>query len=183
MNKLQVKNGKLQVKVKETPKKAVKKAVKKEPIFGDIFGFNTGKKPCIELRVATVIFEKYNNKPVKFNQLWADYQELMKSVNTTGKIGKNQKGRLRRIIYRTIPSGLYKKTAQAIQFNLLANYKGVKLKKAKQFEYNLSGDVSPQQVYDNEYTFIFAKNYSRAMKRELTMKNNADLKAFAKQFN
>ena len=185
---LEVKGNKLVATPKKaTPKKAIKKVVKKvikkESIFGDIFGINTGKKPCIELRVATVVFQKYDGKPVKFNQLWADYQKLMIRVNTTGEIDVNQKGRLRRIIYRTIPSGLYKKTAQGIRFNLLANYSGVKLKKAKKFTYKDNGDVTPQQVYDNEYTFTFSKNVSRVMKRELTMKTNEDIKAFAKNFN
>ncbi len=53
--------------------------------------------------------------------------------------GKNFEGRLRRILYRSIESGITREPIQGIKFNLNPNYKGIKVITSQPFFFNTWG--------------------------------------------
>lgn len=178
MNKLQVKNGKLEVKnVKNDVKKPTPTptpTLKKK--FAEIYGVRLGAKPNANLRIAVKVFEANQNKVLTFEQLFKLYCEELKKNDY--KIDKNTKGRLRRILSRTNLSGLARESVQGLKFNLQANYKGIKVILKTPFIQNSSYNVEPKQIYDNTYKFIFAKKVNRIMKAELTDATKKKLELF-----
>jgi hypothetical protein len=81
--------------------------------------------------------------------------------------GKNFEGRLRRILYRSIESGITRESIQGIKFNLKANYKGIKVITSQPFVFNNSANVARKDVEENLYTFKFNKVVTLVTKAEI----------------
>ena len=164
-NQLVVKGDKLVVATKKATKKVatVKKVVK----FREIFGIRLGAKPSIELRSAVKVLKANSERSnMTFNFILSEYKKEMirndKKVN-----GKNFEGRLRRILYRSIESGITRESIQGIKFNLNANYKGIKVITSQPFVFNNSANVARKDVEENLYTFKFNKVVTLINKAEL----------------
>ena len=164
-NQLVVKGNKLVVATKKVAKKVptVKKVVK----FREIFGIRLGAKPSIELRTAVKVLKANSERSnMTFNFILSEYKKEMirndKKVN-----GKNFEGRLRRILYRSIESGITRESIQGIKFNLNANYKGIKVITSQPFVFNNSANVARKDVEENLYTFKFNKVVTLINKAEL----------------
>ena len=164
-NQLVVKGNKLVVATKKVTKKVptVKKVVK----FREIFGIRLGAKPSIELRTAVKVLKANSERSnMTFNFILSEYKKEMirndKKVN-----GKNFEGRLRRILYRSIESGITRESIQGIKFNLNANYKGIKVITSQPFVFNNSANVARKDVEENLYTFKFNKVVTLINKAEL----------------
>ena len=164
-NQLVVKGNKLVVATKKVAKKVptVKKVVK----FREIFGIRLGAKPSIELRTAVKVLKANSERSnMTFNFILSEYKKEVirndKKVN-----GKNFEGRLRRILYRSIESGITRESIQGIKFNLNANYKGIKVITSQPFVFNNSANVARKDVEENLYTFKFNKVVTLINKAEL----------------
>ena len=176
MNKLQVKNGKLEVKnVKNDVKKPTPTPTPKKK-FAEIYGVQLGAKPDANMRIAVKVFEANQNEVLTWSQLFELYKKEL--IKNDYKIDKNTKGRLRRILSRTNLSGLARNSVQGLKYNLNANYKGIKVILKTPFIQNSSFNVEPKQVYENTYKFIFAKKVNRIMKAELTDATKKKLELF-----
>lgn len=176
MNKLQVKNGKLQVKdVKNDVKKPTPTPTPKKK-YAEIYGVRLGAKPNANLRIAVKVFEANQNKVLTWSQLFELYKKEL--IKNDYKIDKNTKGRLRRILSRTNLSGLARESVQGLKYNLNANYKGIKVILKTPFIQNSKFNVEPSQVYENTYKFIFAKKVNRIMKADLTDATKKKLELF-----
>ena len=166
---------------KKTPTKNPTKAKPetKKVKFREIFGIRLGAKPSIELRTAVKVIEKNKErKMMSFNYILSEYKkEMIRNDKKTD--GKNFEGRLRRILYRSIESGITRESIQGIKFNLSANYKGIKVVTSKPFEFNNSANVSRKEVEENLYTFDFEKDYKLVNKASLKT-YSAKVKAFKK---
>ena len=140
-NSLVVKGNKLVVTTANVEKK---KVVKKETKvkFREIFGIRLGAKPSIELKTAVKVLKRISDKPnLTFSYILSEYKKEM--IRNDKKVdGKNFEGRLRRILYRSIESGITRESIQGIKFNLNANYKGIKVITSKPFVFNNSANVS-----------------------------------------
>jgi len=179
-NKLEVKNGKLVV---ATAKKAnnPKEAKKKVSKFRTIYGIQQGAKPNANLKIAVKLFEANKDKEnLTFANLLTQYEALLKRNDY--KIDKNTEGRLRRILSRTINSGISRESIQGIKFNLYANYKGIKIVTSKPFIFDSNYNVSPNQVRENLYTFKFGTKTTLIKNIELSEAGKAKLELF-KQAN
>jgi len=139
-NSLVVKGNKLVVTTANVEKK---KVVKKETKvkFREIFGIRLGAKPSIELKTAVKVLKRISDKPnLTFSYILSEYKKEM--IRNDKKVdGKNFEGRLRRILYRSIESGITRESIQGIKFNLNANYKGIKVITSKPFVFNNSANV------------------------------------------
>ena len=168
-NQLVVKGDKLVVATKKATKKVatVKKVVK----FREIFGIRLGAKPSIELRSAVKVLKANSERSnMTFNFILSEYKkEMIRNDKKTN--GKNFEGRLRRILYRSIESGITRESIQGIKFNLNANYKGIKVITSQPFVFNNSANVARKDVEENLYTFKFNK--------VVTLINKAELKTVA----
>ena len=168
-NQLVVKGNKLVVATKKVTKKVptVKKVVK----FREIFGIRLGAKPSIELRSAVKVLKANSDRSnMTFNFILSEYKkEMIRNDKKTD--GKNFEGRLRRILYRSIESGITRESIQGIKFNLNANYKGIKVITSQPFIFNNSANVARKDVEENLYTFKFNK--------VVTLVNKAELKTVA----
>jgi len=135
-------------KVKETTNKV--KATK------NLYGIQLSTKPNLELRTALKVVKANSDKSnITFYTLYSEFKkEIIQSGN---KVNKNTEGRLRRILYRSVESGVSKQSIQGIKFNLAANYKGVKVIVKTPFIFSGKGDVSKSQVENNLYSFKVAK--------------------------
>ena len=164
-NQLEVKGNKLVVATKKVATKKVetKKVVK----FREIFGIRLGAKPSIELRTAVKVLEKNKERSnMTFNYILSEYKkEMIRNDKKTD--GKNFEGRLRRILYRSIESGITRESIQGIKFNLNANYKGIKVITSQPFVFNNSANVARKDVEENLYTFKFNKVVTLINKAEL----------------
>lgn len=162
-------------------KKDAKKESKKEtPIkvkFATLYGMKFGAKPNANLRLAVKLFEANKDKEnLTFEYLFSEYKKIL--TRNDYKIDKNTKGRLRRILSRTIVSGIARESVQGLKFNLYANYNGVKIVTSKKFNYNSDFNVSPSEIYDNLYTFKFASKVTRKLKAEMTPTLQKQIEAF-----
>jgi hypothetical protein len=159
-NQLEVKNGKLVVASKKV---ATKKVVK----FREIYGIRLGAKPSIELRIAVKVLKaNCERKNMSFNYILSEYKkEMIRNDKKTN--GKNFEGRLRRILYRSIESGITRESIQGVKFNLNANYKGIKIITSLPFIFNNSANVSRKEVEDNLYSFKFNDKVTLVDKAEL----------------
>jgi hypothetical protein len=121
-NSLVVKGNKLVVATANVEKVATKKVK-----FREIFGIRLGAKPSIELKLAVKVLKANQDKSnMSFNFILSEYKkEMIRNDKKTD--GKNFEGRLRRILYRSIESGITRESIQGIKFNLKANYKGIKV--------------------------------------------------------
>ena len=175
-NQLVVKGNKLVVataKVATAKVPTTKKVVK----FREIFGIRLGAKPSIELRSALKVLKNNSErKNMSFNYILSEYKkEMIRNDKKTD--GKNFEGRLRRILYRSIESGITRESIQGIKFNLNANYKGIKIVTSQPFVFNNSANVSRKDVEENLYTFKINKVVTLINKVEI--KTVADkVKAF-----
>ena len=164
-NQLVVKGDKLVVATKKATKKVatVKKVVK----FREIFGIRLGAKPSIELRSAVKVLKANSERSnMTFNFILSEYKkEMIRNDKKTN--GKNFEGRLRRILYRSIESGITRESIQGIKFNLNANYKGIKVITSQPFVFNNSANVARKDVEENLYTFKFNKVVTLINKAEL----------------
>ena len=164
-NQLVVKGDKLVVATKKVAKKVptVKKVVK----FREIFGIRLGAKPSIELRSAVKVLKANSDRSnMSFNFILSEYKkEMIRNDKKTD--GKNFEGRLRRILYRSIESGITRESIQGIKFNLNANYKGIKVITSQPFVFNNSANVARKDVEENLYTFKFNKVVTLINKAEL----------------
>ena len=165
-NSLVVNNGKLVVATANVEKKKVAKVK-----FREIFGIRLGAKPSIELKTAVKVLEANKERSnMTFNYILSEYKkEMIRNDKKTD--GKNFEGRLRRILYRSIESGITRESIQGIKFNLNANYKGIKVITSQPFIFNNSANVSRKDVEENLYTFKFNK--------VVTLLNKAEIKTVA----
>ncbi len=88
---------------------------------------------------------KKNKGAVKiwlFNYILSEYKKRKWFRNDKKTDGKNFEGRLRRILYRSIESGITRESIQGIKFNLNANYKGIKVITSQPFVFNNSANVA-----------------------------------------
>ena len=133
-----------------------------------LYGKKFGKKPNSNLRIAVKLFEQLKDKEnLTFNFLFDEYKKLL--LKNDLKVDKNTKGRLRRILYRSIETGIIRDTDQAIKFNLYANYNGIKIVTKNKFNYDpQTFNVDPKEVYNNLYTFKFANKVTRKLKADIT---------------
>ena len=171
---LQIKEGQLVVTTKETPKTTPKQTRATK----NLYGVQLSTKPNLELRTALKVIQNNSEKKnITFKFLFAEFsKEIIKGGN---KINKNTEGRLRRILYRSVESGITKESIQGIKFNLAANYKGVKVIVSQPFEFGVKGDVSRSQVENNLYSFKINKVVKTI--EEGTIQSVADkVKAFKK---
>ncbi len=74
-----------------------------------------------------------------FNYILSEYKKEM-IRNDKKPDGKNFEGRLRRILYRSIESGITRESIQGIKFNLNANYKGIKVITSQPFIFLYLGE-------------------------------------------
>jgi hypothetical protein len=166
---------------KKTPTKNPTKATTptKKVKFREIFGIRLGAKPSIELRTAVKVIEKNKERSkMTFNFILSEYKkEMIRNDKKTD--GKNFEGRLRRILYRSIESGITRESIQGIKFNLSANYKGIKVETSQPFQFNNSANVARKEVEENLYTFVFEKDYKLVNKASLKT-YSAKVKAFKK---
>ncbi len=101
-----------------------------------------------------------------FNYILSEYKkEMIRNDKKTD--GKNFEGRLRRILYRSIESGITRESIQGIKFNLNANYKGIKVITSQPFVFNNSANVARKDVEENLYTFKFNKVVTLVTKAEI----------------
>ncbi len=100
------------------------------------------------------------------NYILPEYKKEM-IRNAKKPAGKNFEGRLRRILYRSIESGIPRESIQGIKFNLNANYKGIKVITSHPFVFNNSATVARKDVEENLYTFKFNKVVPLINKAEL----------------
>ena len=175
-NQLVVKGNKLVVATTNVEKVATKKVAKKVK-SRDLYGIRFGEKPNSELRNAVkVMTANKDKKNMTFAFLLSEYKKSM-IKNDKVVTGKNFEGRLRRILYRSIESGITRKSVQGIEFNLSANYYGIKIVLAKEFIFDVNANVDRKQVEANLYTFKFNKVVKVVTKAEF--KTVADkVKAF-----
>jgi len=165
MKNLEIKNGKLEV------------ATKKVAKFREVYGIRLGAKPSIELKtVVKVLKENSEKEKMTFHYILSEYKKAMIRADKKTD-GKNFEGRLRRILYRSIESGITRESIQGIKFNLNANYKGIKVITSQPFIFNNSANVSRQDVENNLYTFKFAKKVSLVTNAEIKTVTDK-LKAF-----
>jgi hypothetical protein len=159
MKNLEIKNGKLEV------------ATKKVSKFREVYGIRLGAKPSIELKtVVKVLKENSDKEKMTFHYILSEYKKAMTRADKKTD-GKNFEGRLRRILYRSIESGITRESIQGIKFNLNANYKGIKVITSQPFVFNNSANVARKDVEENLYTFKFNK--------VVTLINKAELKTVA----
>ena len=172
-NQLVVKGNKLVVATANVEKVVAKKVptAKKVVKFREIFGIRLGAKPSIELRTAVKVLKANSERSnMTFNYILSEYKkEMIRNDKKTD--GKNFEGRLRRILYRSIESGITRESIQGIKFNLNANYKGIKVITSQPFVFNNSANVARKDVEENLYTFKFNK--------VVTLVNKAELKTVA----
>ena len=161
-NQLVVNNGKLVVATANVEKVATKKVK-----FREIFGIRLGAKPSIELKLAVKVLKANQDKSnMSFNFILSEYKkEMIRNDKKTD--GKNFEGRLRRILYRSIESGITRESIQGIKFNLKANYKGIKVITSQPFIFNNSANVARKDVEENLYTFKFNKVVTLVTKAEI----------------
>ena len=161
-NQLVVKNGNLVVATKKVEKVEVKKVK-----FREIFGIRLGAKPSIELKTAVKVLKANQERSnMTFNYILSEYKkEMIRNDKKTD--GKNFEGRLRRILYRSIESGITRESIQGIKFNLNANYKGIKVITSQPFIFNNSANVARKDVEENLYTFKFNKVVTLVTKAEI----------------
>ena len=161
-NSLVVNNGKLVVATANVEKKKVAKVK-----FREIFGIRLGAKPSIELKTAVKVLEANKERSnMTFNYILSEYKKEM--IRNDKKVdGKNFEGRLRRILYRSIESGITRESIQGIKFNLNANYKGIKVITSQPFVFNNSANVARKDVEENLYTFKFNKVVTLVTKAEI----------------
>jgi hypothetical protein len=147
MSKLKVVNNELVVATTKTPKAKATKT---------LYGVQLSTKPNLELRTALKVVKANADKSnLTFQFLYAEFKkEIIRGGN---KVNKNTEGRLRRILYRSIESGVSKESIQGIKFNLSANFRGVKVIVKTPFVFGGKGDVSKSQVENNLYSFKVAK--------------------------
>ena len=161
-NSLVVNNGKLVVATANVEKVATKKVK-----FREIFGIRLGAKPSIELKLAVKVLKANQERSnMSFNYILSEYKkEMIRNDKKTD--GKNFEGRLRRILYRSIESGITRESIQGIKFNLKANYKGIKVITSQPFIFNNSANVARKDVEENLYTFKFNKVVTLVTKAEI----------------
>ena len=161
-NSLVVNNGKLVVATANVEKVATKKVK-----FREIFGIRLGAKPSIELKTAVKVLKANQERSnMSFNYILSEYKKEM--IRNDKKVdGKNFEGRLRRILYRSIESGITRESIQGIKFNLNANYKGIKVITSQPFVFNNSANVARKDVEENLYTFKFNKVVTLVTKAEI----------------
>jgi hypothetical protein len=161
-NSLVVKGNKLVVATANVEKVATKKVK-----FREIFGIRLGAKPSIELKLAVKVLKANQDKSnMSFNFILSEYKkEMIRNDKKTD--GKNFEGRLRRILYRSIESGITRESIQGIKFNLKANYKGIKVITSQPFIFNNSANVARKDVEENLYTFKFNKVVTLVTKAEI----------------
>ena len=161
-NQLVVNNGKLVVATANVEKVATKKVK-----FREIFGIRLGAKPSIELKLAVKVLKANQERSnMTFNYILSEYKkEMIRNDKKTD--GKNFEGRLRRILYRSIESGITRESIQGIKFNLKANYKGIKVITSQPFVFNNSANVARKDVEENLYTFKFNKVVTLVTKAEI----------------
>ena len=161
-NQLVVNNGKLVVATANVEKVATKKVK-----FREIFGIRLGAKPSIELKLAVKVLKANQERSnMSFNYILSEYKkEMIRNDKKTD--GKNFEGRLRRILYRSIESGITRESIQGIKFNLKANYKGIKVITSQPFVFNNSANVARKDVEENLYTFKFNKVVTLVTKAEI----------------
>ena len=161
-NQLVVNNGKLVVATANVEKVATKKVK-----FREIFGIRLGAKPSIELKLAVKVLKANQERSnMSFNYILSEYKkEMIRNDKKTD--GKNFEGRLRRILYRSIESGITRESIQGIKFNLKANYKGIKVITSQPFIFNNSANVARKDVEENLYTFKFNKVVTLVTKAEI----------------
>jgi hypothetical protein len=161
-NSLVVKGNKLVVATANVEKVATKKVK-----FREIFGIRLGAKPSIELKLAVKVLKANQDKSnMSFNFILSEYKkEMIRNDKKTD--GKNFEGRLRRILYRSIESGITRESIQGIKFNLKANYKGIKVITSQPFVFNNSANVARKDVEENLYTFKFNKVVTLVTKAEI----------------
>ena len=161
-NQLVVKGNKLVVATENVEKVATKKVK-----FREIFGIRLGAKPNIQLKTTVKVLKANKDRSnMTFSYILSEYKKEM-TRNDKKTDGKNFEGRLRRILYRSIESGITRESIQGIKFNLKANYKGIKAITAKPFVFDKYGNVSRQQVEQNLYTFKFNKVVTLVTKAEI----------------
>jgi hypothetical protein len=173
-NQLVVNNGKLVVATANVEKVATKKVAKKVK-SRDLYGIRFGEKPNSELRNAVkVMSANKDKKNMTFDFILSEYKKSM-IKNDKVVTGKNFEGRLRRILYRSIESGLTRKSVQGIEFNLSANYYGIKIVLANPFIFDSNANVDRKQVEANLYTFKFNKVVKVVTKAEFkTVKDKVE---------
>ena len=161
-NQLVVKGNKLVVATANVEKVATKKVK-----FREIFGIRLGAKPSIELKTAVKVLKANQERSnMSFNYILSEYKKEM--IRNDKKVdGKNFEGRLRRILYRSIESGITRESIQGIKFNLNANYKGIKVITSQPFVFNNSANVARKDVEENLYTFKFNKVVTLVTKAEI----------------
>ena len=161
-NSLVVNNGKLVVATANVEKVATKKVK-----FREIFGIRLGAKPSIELKLAVKVLKANQERSnMSFSYILSEYKkEMIRNDKKTD--GKNFEGRLRRILYRSIESGITRESIQGIKFNLKANYKGIKVITSQPFVFNNSANVARKDVEENLYTFKFNKVVTLVVKAEI----------------
>jgi hypothetical protein len=161
-NQLVVNNGKLVVATANVEKVETKKVK-----FREIFGIRLGAKPSIELKLAVKVLKANQERSnMSFNYILSEYKkEMIRNDKKTD--GKNFEGRLRRILYRSIESGITRESIQGIKFNLKANYKGIKVITSQPFVFNNSANVARKDVEENLYTFKFNKVVTLVTKAEI----------------
>jgi hypothetical protein len=161
-NQLVVKGDKLVVATANVEKVEAKKVK-----FREIFGIRLGAKPSIELKTAVKVLEANKERSnMSFNYILSEYKkEMIRNDKKTD--GKNFEGRLRRILYRSIESGITRESIQGIKFNLNANYKGIKVITSQPFVFNNSANVARKDVEENLYTFKFNKVVTLVTKAEI----------------
>ena len=161
-NQLVVNNGKLVVATANVEKVATKKVK-----FREIFGIRLGAKPSIELKLAVKVLKANQERSnMSFSYILSEYKkEMIRNDKKTD--GKNFEGRLRRILYRSIESGITRESIQGIKFNLKANYKGIKVITSQPFVFNNSANVARKDVEENLYTFKFNKVVTLVTKAEI----------------
>ena len=161
-NQLVVKGNKLVVATANVEKVATKKVK-----FREIFGIRLGAKPSIELKTAVKVLKANQERSnMSFSYILSEYKKEM--IRNDKKVdGKNFEGRLRRILYRSIESGITRESIQGIKFNLNANYKGIKVITSQPFVFNNSANVARKDVEENLYTFKFNKVVTLVTKAEI----------------
>ncbi len=87
---------------------------------------------------------------MSFIYILSEYKKEM-IRNDKKRTAKILKGRLRRILYRSIESGITRESIQGIKFNLNANYKGIKVITSQPFVFNNSANVAGEGALKKIY--------------------------------
>ena len=118
--------------------------------------FNAYIKERLRRNLAT-----YSNNSKKF-------VESSCRKNKGGFFKANLVGRFNRAIGNSIVTSLLVNSKQTFQFNLLANYEGIKRITKNNIEYSNSGQLDKNSLYNNEFTFVFSKTFKESKTKVAT---------------